>query len=146
MCAAESYVQRGICFVELDRTEVRSLSHLKRTVPGLVWKRTETSCSVRSRSADLVHIEVRWLHSHQRKRTEPRDQTCLVRTKCCWCESTKKLLKQKYLHVIHRLQQCNCILNTNYFNLYSEYVTPVHVFPYCTFTPHAVKDAKSHSS
>ncbi|CAL8338313.1 unnamed protein product [Arctogadus glacialis] len=52
------YVQRGVCFVELDRTEVRSLSHLKRTyVPGFVWRRTETSCSGRSRSADLVHIE-----------------------------------------------------------------------------------------
>ena len=45
-------VQKGVFFVELDRTVVRSLSHLKRTVPGLVWKRTETSCSGRSRSSD----------------------------------------------------------------------------------------------
>jgi hypothetical protein len=74
------------------------ISHLKRTVPGFVWKRTKTSCSGRSRSADLGPIEVSWLHSHQRNRTEPRDQTRLVRTKCCWYESTNKLLKQKYRH------------------------------------------------
>ena len=35
------YVQRGICFLEMDRTEVCSLSHLKRTAPGFVWKQTK---------------------------------------------------------------------------------------------------------
>ena len=89
-------VQRGICFLELDRTEVCSLSHPKQTTPGFVWKRTKATSSRRSRPADLVHTKLRWLHSHQRKPTAPRDQTCLVRTKCCWCESTlvNKLVKQ----------------------------------------------------
>ena len=45
--------------LELDRTEVSSLSHLKLTAPGFVCERTETPSSGRSRLADLVPTKVR---------------------------------------------------------------------------------------
>ena len=46
--------------LELDRTEVRSLSHLKRTAPGVVWKRTKTTSPAGSRTDCLIRSSVRW--------------------------------------------------------------------------------------
>ena len=51
----EAYV-----FLELDRSEVRSPSHLKRTTPGFVWKRTETTSLAGSWTCCLVRTRVRW--------------------------------------------------------------------------------------
>ena len=40
------------------------------------------------------------MHSHQRKRTEPRGQNRLVSTKCYWCESTLKEKERERDHVL----------------------------------------------
>ncbi len=42
------------CFLQLGRIEAGSYSHLKWTVPELVWKRTETTSSAGSRFGCLV--------------------------------------------------------------------------------------------
>ncbi len=58
------------CFLQLGRIEAGSYSHLKRTVPEFVWKRTETTSSAGSRCGCLVCTWVRLLYSHLPKRLE----------------------------------------------------------------------------
>ena len=87
----------------LGRAAFAFPSQANRTGVRLEANRERPPLQGGSRPADLVRIKVRWLRSHQRNRTGPRDQTRLVRTKCCWCESTNKLISTMY-----------CIPNTNY--------------------------------
>ncbi len=54
---------------------VSSCSHRKRTVPELVWTRTETTSSAGSRFGCLACTRVRLLYSHLPKRSAPRGET-----------------------------------------------------------------------
>ena len=64
----------------LGRAAFAFPSQANRTGVRLEANRERPPLQGGSRPADLVRIKVRWLHSHQRNRTGPRDQTRLVRS------------------------------------------------------------------